>query len=197
MKKDFFRCLAVTLLVLAVSGMSVGIGMAQGNDRAAARETEEAPEKETAPDIVENGQSYAYVELKHAGFPLLVVTDGTYGYNGLEASFYGEVYGQDGEGNWKKMQVIAGSGTAYPIRYDKNGIYVTGGHFAAYYGVDWEKAELVLMEYAAETFDEDGNATYLYAADGKTERSVEDNGYLVALYDRYEKGELVGFRKVE
>ena len=95
------------------------------------------------------------------------------------------------------MQVIAGSGTAYPIRYDKNGIYVTGGHFAAYYGVDWEKAELVLMEYAAETFDEDGNATYLYAADGKTERSVEDNGYLVALYDRYEKGELVGFRKVE
>ena len=138
MKKDFFRCLAVTLLVLAVSGMSVGIGMAQGNDRAAVRETEEATEK--APDIVVNGQSYAYVELKHAGFPLLVVTDGTYGYNGLEASFYGEVYGQDGEGNWKKMQVIAGSGTAYPIRYDKNGIYVTGGHFAAYYGVDWEKA---------------------------------------------------------
>ena len=39
MKKDFFRCLAVTLLVLAVSGMSVGIGMAQGNDRAAVRET--------------------------------------------------------------------------------------------------------------------------------------------------------------
>lgn len=199
MKKDFVRCLGVTLLVLAVSGMSVGVGMAQGNGRKAAGETEAAleMETETAPDIVEDGQSYAYVELKHAGFPLLLVTDGTYGYNGLEASFYGRVYGQDGEGNWKKMQVIAGSGTAYPIRYDKNGLYVAGGHFAAYYGVDWEKGEFVLMEYATETFDENGNVTYLYAVDGKTERSVEDNGYLVALYDRYEKGELVGFRKAE
>ena len=97
-EEDFVRCLGVTLLVLAVSGMSVGVGMAQGNGRKAAGETEAAleMETETAPDIVEDGQSYAYVELKHAGFPLLLVTDGTYGYNGLEASFYGRVYGQDG-----------------------------------------------------------------------------------------------------
>ncbi len=172
------------------NGKSVKSGKSGKSEKSEKEEMEE-------PEFLKEGQSYAYVELKHGVSPVLLVTDGTYGYNGLEASFNSVVYGQDEEGNWQKMQVIAGSGTAYPIRYDKGGIYVTGGHFAAYYSMDWENMELVQEEYAAETFDENGNVAYFYAADGKTERSVEDNRYLVALYDRYEKAELVNFRKRE
>ena len=214
-KENICRLAGLVLLAVIVICGRAGMGsMAQENRGNAAGEVWEEDEKwdeekdgkrekseksgkaETGePEFLKEGQSYAYVELKHGASPVLFVTDGTYGYNGLEASFNSVVYGQDEEGSWQKMQVIAGSGTAYPIRHDKYGIYVTGGHFAVYYAVDWENMELVQKEYAAETFDENGNVTYFYSLDGKRERSVEDNRYLVALYDRYEKAELVDFRK--
>lgn len=210
MKKKSYGFAVAAVLLLAVVCGSVGAGSrAQGSGENAAEGSREGDGKGSGkksgkengksgmeePDFIKEGQSYAFVEFKHGAAPVLLVTDGTYGYNGLEASFNSEVYGLDAEGNWRKMQVIAGSGTAYPIRYDKSGIYVTGGHFAAYYSVDWEKMELVQEEYANETFDENGKVTYLYTADGKMEQSVENNRYLVALYDRYEKAELVDFRK--
>ena len=210
MKKNSYRLAVAAVLLLAAVCTSVGAGSrAQGSGENAAEGSRGGEGKENGkkdgkekgesgmdePDFIKEGQSYAYVEFKHGTAPVVLVTDGTYGYNGLEASFNSEVYGLDEGGNWRKMQVIAGSGTAYPIRYDKSGIYVTGGHFAAFYSVDWEKMELVQEEYANEVFDENGNVTYLYAADGKMEQSVEDNRYLVELYDRYEKAELVDFRK--
>ena len=220
MKENICRIAGLAVLLLSVVCGSAGMGSrAQGNEgnegnignaakgmaewdgesgteKSGKRDGKKEAEGEAQePGFLKEGQSYAYVELKHGAAPILLVTDGTYGYNGLEASFNSEVYGQDGEGNWQKLQVIAGSGTAYPIRYDRSGIYVTGGHFAAYYSMDWENMTLVREEYAAETFDVDGNVTYFYAGDGKRERSVEDNRYLVALYDRYEKAELADFRK--
>lgn len=198
MKKNICKCMVLTLLmILAVCG-SIGVGsLAKGNRGNVLAKDGEADGEEREPEVVEAGQSYAYIEFRHAAAPVLLITDGTYGYNGLEASFNSVVYGRDKDGNWQELGLVAGSGTAYPLRYDKDGIYVTGGHFAAHYSVDWEEMVLVREEYAKETFDESGNVTHVYARDGKKERSVEDNSYLVALLDRYEKAGLVGFRKSE
>lgn len=203
MKKTIGKCMILTLLIVSVACGSVGAGsLAQGNIRngqmnGGMDKDTGMEEEEGCPDVAESGQSYAYVELKREKCSILLVTDGTYGYNGLEASFHSEVYGQDRNGEWLALGVIAGSGTAYPIRYDKDGIYVTGGHFVAYYSVDWEDMRLVCKEYATATFDENGNATYVYAEDGKTERLVEGNSYLMKMADRYEKAALVDFRRVE
>lgn len=212
MNKTVGKHIVLLFVIIGLAGGGIGAGSlaqaskeGQGNRKETAGQPEGGRagkgsadlETEAPSEAVKAGESYAYVELKKGISPLLLVTDGTYGYNGIEASFHSRVYGQDGEGGWIELGVIAGSGTAYPLRYDKNGIYVTGGHFAAFYSMDWEEMRLVCKEYATETFDGDGNAAYVYAANGKTEQLVEDNQVLVALFNRYEKAELVGFRKVE
>lgn len=198
MKKNIGRYIVFTFLILVMVCGSLGVGsLAQGSRGNTEEKNREAEDGMREPEVVEAGQSYAYVELKRGGTPILLVTDGTYGYNGLEASFCSVIYSQLEDGSWQKIGQAAGSGTAYPIRYDKNGIYITGGHFAAYYSVDREEMTLIRKEYAAEVFDENGNVTYFYAANGQTEHSVEDNSYLNALFDRYEKAELLGFQKSE
>ena len=199
-----YMVLAFLIVIGACGGIGIG-SLAQGSGgKEAGRIWEKTldgngkePAEEEVPSFLEEGQSYAYLELKRGKDPVLLVADGTYGYNGLEASFSSEVYGKDGEGNWQRMAVIAGSGTAYPIRYDKRGIYVTGAHFAVYYTVDWERMQLVAEEYAAESFDENGNASYIYAEEGEAEQAAEDNRCLIALFDRYEKARLVDFQKVD
>lgn len=198
MKEMVGKYMALTLLIVCAVCGSIGAGsFAKGKGEEKIGAGKDAGAAKGQPDIVTEGESYAYVQLKREDCQILLVTDGTYGYNGLEASFHSEVYRQDADGNWQRQGIIAGSGTAYPIRCDKNGIYVTGGHFAAYYSVDRESMLLVCEEYASETFDENGNATYVYAEDGKTERLVEGNSHLTAMFDRYEQAELVGFRRVE
>lgn len=206
MKKNIQKYMVLALLIVIAACGGIGIGsLAQGSggreagragEKAAGRDGK-APAEAEMPGFVEEGQSYAFLEFKRGKEPVLLVTDGTYGYNGLEASFSSEVYGKDGEGNWQRMAVIAGSGTAYPLRYDKRGIYVTGAHFAVYYTVDWERMQLAAEEYASESFDESGKASYVYAERGEAEQAAEDNRHLIALFDRYEKALLVDFQKKE
>lgn len=171
MKKLFNLCLTVLFII----GMT-----ACGNGRT----------EEECPVPISENQAFAMVELK-SGEELLLISDGTYQCDEVRAGVYADVYLKD-NGEWKKCERVAGSGTAYPICYDDGGIYTAGGHFVAYYTVDAEGKGLQKKEYAEEIFDENGNATYIYYADGK-EQTVENNDRLMTLFEKYHNAEMVGF----
>ena len=143
-------------------------------------------------EFLTDDQSYFYMETKRGGIPVLLVTEGTYRCDELDVGFYCNVYCSE-EGAWRVLGQVAGSGTAYPLRYDENGIYAAGGHFIAYYSVDAEKKQLVEKEYAEELFDDNGNVTYIHYMDGEREQVVEDDRYFLAMLEKYGKAEIVNF----
>lgn len=155
--------------------------------------------EDVAADFSPNAY-YALVEINDAPNKVLLVTDMTYwdGESGREESFSAQVYyTQDGE--MYHFGLISGSGTAYPVRYDRDGIYVAGGHFAGRYVLDWERAAGVyfkLESYANETFDSLGNVTYTVMENIFGDRIVEDSSYLDEMNEKYAAAQVVSFYPV-
>ncbi len=147
---------------------------------------------------LEEGTAYALIDLGgHIGKVLLVSEEGSYwdSENKKEESFFAEVY-YIMEDTLYDLGYVSGSGTAYPIGYGEDGIYVAGGHYVGRYLPDTESRHLKLEEYASEVFDTEGNATYFVYREGE-EKVVEDDTYLRKLVDTYFERDIAAFQTVK
>lgn len=140
-------------------------------------------------------QSYAYVKIGNKSEPALLVTDAVYRYeDNIDAGLSCEIY-YEWEERAKNLGHIESQGTAYPIRYAEDGIYIGGPHFAARYVLDDESKRLVLAEFANETFDENADVTYTYSSESGEEQQVKDDSALRDLMERYNGATVVNFKK--
>ena len=60
----------------------------------------------------------------------------------------------------RRSKIIESFGTAYPISYDKTGIYAASGHEVQRFGINEKDGSLVLEEGVYEIIDENGNPTF-------------------------------------
>ena len=133
---------------------------------------------------------FAIIETK-ADRSVLLVADSYYDSgSGFQASVFCDVYyPKDGEA--RNIGRVESMGTAYPIAYDKSGIYAAGGHEVRRYVIDKE-GNLKLAEGVYEIFDDEGNASYTREKDGEITEITEEE-YLSVLED-YGKAPLVEFK---
>lgn len=154
---------------------------------------ENAQYEETISSLTEN-QKYALIEIEDYAQPVLLVADTIYEYEaGINAAIDCNVYYTQ-EGTVKNLGHIEGTGTAYPVSYDKQGIYVAGGHFVTRYGIDQQKNELIVEESARVEYDKDGNPTYYYLDKENGEQTVKDESKLNALTEQYSEATVVNFK---
>ncbi|MDE6608226.1 MAG: hypothetical protein K2K54_10805 [Lachnospiraceae bacterium] len=136
------------------------------------------------------GQKYYAVVETNAKNPVLLVTDSCYeDEKGTQVSIDAEVYYETG-GGVKNIGRVSSLGTAYPIAYDKTGIYAGGGHGMQRYEID-EAGELTLAEGAYVTYDESGNAFFAIEEAGNIESASEEE--YQKIWDKYESAEVVNF----
>lgn len=139
---------------------------------------------------LQDDELFAIVETS-ASSPVLLVTsqyfdDGA----GNQASIYCDVY-YAADGEVKKTGMIESLGTAYPVAYDKTGIYAASGHGMQRFEIDEKTGEVVLAEGIYEQFDEKGNASYTLEKGGETEALTEEEYYKA--YEKYSEAAVVNF----
>ena len=109
---------------------------------------------------LEDDELFAIIEI-NASTPVLLVTSQVYDDGwGNQASLLCEAY-YSIDGEVKNIGVIESFGTAYPISYDKTGIYTASGHDMQRFEIDEKAGTIHLVEGLYEQFDENGNATYM------------------------------------
>lgn len=140
---------------------------------------------------LEDDELFAIVEI-NAASPVLLVTSETYDDgNGNQAAIWCNVYyAPDGE--VKNIGTIESMGTAYPVSYDKEGIYTASGHAVQRFGIDDKTGTIILEEGICEQFDESGNAAYYTIEEGdKTETATEEAYY--KMFEKYSEADVVNF----
>lgn len=139
---------------------------------------------------LEDNELFAIVEI-NASSPVLLVTSQVYddGWGNQAAIGCDLYYTVDGE--VKKIGVIESFGTAYPISYDKTGIYTASGHDMQRFEIDEETGTILLAEGIYEQFDENGNAAYTLEKGGETEVITEEEYY--KRFEKYSKTIVVNF----
>ena len=73
--------------------------------------------------------------------------------------------------------------SAYPIAYDKTGIYAASGHDMQCFEIDEKNGVLKLAEGIYEQIDENGNSTYTLEKDNETKVITEKEYYTV--FEKY------------
>lgn len=139
-------------------------------------------------------QSYAYVKIGEDELPLLLVAEGIYDYDGIQAAIACNVY-YAWDGKVQNLGEITSDGTAYPISFDQDGIYTAGGHSVARYLPDDRAKELAVVEFAQEVIDENGNASYTSSNQEGKEQTDGDSSALEALFEKFGNAQAVDFRK--
>ena len=145
-------------------------------------------------DSLDENYAYALIKTAEDDVMVLLVADMTYEYDGINASPICDVnYAEDGL-VWKlgSISAIGGLGTAYPVSYDKDGIYVGMHHDISRFVIDKNSRTLVLLEYATVSFDNEGNESYVYHIDNYT-ISVPDDTFLIEMFDVYNNATVVNF----
>lgn len=138
---------------------------------------------------LQDDELFAIVEIGAAS-PVLLVTDAVYDDgNGNQAAIFCDVYYNAGEGA-EKIGTIESFGTAYPIAYDKTGIYAVSGHSLQRFTVG-DGGELKSAEGVWEQFDENGNTVYTVEKDGRTEEGTEEA--FLAAFKEYAQAVVVSF----
>lgn len=139
---------------------------------------------------LEDDELFAIVET-NASSPVLLVTSQFYDDgSGNQAALWCDVYyAVDKE--VKKIGMIESFGTAYPVAYDKTGIYGASGHSMQRFEIDEKTGTLVLAEGIWEQFDENGNASYTLEKEGKTEALTEEAYYKA--FEKYSEATVVNF----
>ncbi len=133
---------------------------------------------------------FALVETE-AKQSVLLVTDSYYeDGNGNQAAIWCEVYYEIG-GEVKKVGALSSSGTAYPIAYDKMGLYAGGNHGLGRYVIDEEKGELVLEDHILVSYTENGDASFTRENEGEVQEITEEEYNL--LWEAYGKAAVVDF----
>lgn len=138
---------------------------------------------------LQDDELFAVIEIG-APSPVLLVTNGTYDDgNGNQVTIFCDVYYNVGDGA-EKIGTIESFGTAYPIAYDKTGIYAVSGHSLQRYAIGGN-GELKLAEAVWEQFDENGNASYTVEKGGKTEEGAE--AVFLSAFEAYAEAAVVNF----
>ncbi len=139
---------------------------------------------------LEDDELFAIIET-NASSPVLLVTSQFYDDgSGNQAALWCNVYyAIDGE--VKNAGMIESLGTAYPVSYDKTGIYAASGHGMQRFEIDGKTGTIVLAEGIYEQFDENGNAAYTLEKGGKTEVLTEEAYYKA--FEKYSEAAVVNF----
>lgn len=139
---------------------------------------------------LEDDELFAIVETG-ASSPVLLVTSQVYddGFGNQAALLCDVYYVIDGE--VKNIGVLESFGTAYPVSYDKSGLYTASGHALHRFEIDEDSETLILAESIYEQFDEDGNASYSFIKGEKTEAITEEEYYKA--FEKYGEAVVVDF----
>ena len=136
-----------------------------------------------------DNEAYAFLDMKYDNMVLLT-SDMIYDERTeKQATVYCDVY-YPVDGEVKKIGTIMSSGTAYPVTFTNDGIFVASGHTVEKY-VILEDGELYLEKGACEQFDETGNVTYI-SVTGKQENESTVQEYQ-AMVEEYGRSQIVHF----
>lgn len=105
-----------------------------------------------------------------------------------QASVYCDIY-YPVAGEAKKLGTITSDGTAYPITFSKDAIFVASGHGTEKYAIT-EDGILYLEKGVYEQFDEAGNAKYTAVIRGKESELTEQE---YQREDEYDRSQIVHF----
>lgn len=139
---------------------------------------------------LEDDELFSIIETG-ASSPVLLVTSEFYedGW-GNQASLWCDVYFPV-DGEVKNIGTIESFGTAYPVSYNKTGIYTASGHAMNRFEIDEQTGTIILAEGIYEQFDENGNASYTLEKEGKTETITEEDYYKA--FEEYSETAVVNF----
>ena len=88
---------------------------------------------------------YSFIELDGYDYPILLLTNGVYKFkNERDVTIWTDVY-YPVNNQITRFGGIGSDGTAYPISADKSGIFTSGGHNVAKYGLDVKSGKLKLI----------------------------------------------------
>lgn len=139
---------------------------------------------------LEDEELFAIVETE-AKLPVLLATDAYYDDgNGNQAAMWCDVY-YEIDKEVKKIGSLNSFGTAYPIAYDKTGLYAGGNHGLGRYVIDEEKAELVLAESILVSYTEEGEASFTREKEGELTEITEEE--YNSAWEAYGKATVVDF----
>lgn len=146
---------------------------------------------EVIANLKEN-ELFAIIET-NAPLPVLLVTseDMTFDdISGERATLWCDVY-YPVDGIVKQIGLASSSGTAYPIAYDKTGIYEAGGHGMHRYEIDCQNSEMKIAEAVYVEYDEDANESYYMEENGDV-REITEEEYLT-VWEKYKEAFVVSF----
>ena len=138
---------------------------------------------------LEDDELFAIIET-NASLPVLLVSSQVYndGLGNCAALICDVYYLIDEE--VKNIGTIESMGTAYPISYDKSGIYVASGHDMQRLVVD-KSGVITLEEGIYEKFDENGNADYTIEHGDKIEEITGEE--YNEFFEKYNNATVVSF----
>lgn len=140
---------------------------------------------------LEDEELFTIIET-NAKSPILLVTDQVCddGIGNNHAAIYCDIYYVT-DGEVKNIGTVESFGTAYPISYDKSGIYVGSGHEARRFEINELEGSLKLTEGVYETFDANESAAYTRETGEHTE-TITAEEYL-SVIETYGKATVVNF----
>lgn len=143
---------------------------------------------ETVSELEDN-ELFAIIDT-NAASPVLLVTSQVYNDGmGNQAALKCDVYYLVDK-EVKKIGTIESMGTAYPISYDKTGIYSASGYDMHRFEIE-KSGVMKLAEGVYEQFDENGNVTYTIKKGDKSEE-ITDEEYYTA-FEKYSNAIVVSF----
>lgn len=146
---------------------------------------------EVIRNLKEN-ELFAIIET-NAPLPVLLVTseDMTFDdISGDRATMQCDVY-YPIDGMIKQIGQVATSGTAYPITYDKTGIYEAGRRGMHRYEIDWQDGDMKIVESIYEEYDDDANMS-CYMEENGDMREITEEEYLT-VWEKYREAFVVSF----
>jgi hypothetical protein len=133
---------------------------------------------------------YAILKMDYKN-TVLVTTDLVYDEGSEQQAAIGcDVYYCVNNGT-KKLGSITGDGTAYPVSFSKNGIFVGSGHSAEKYAISEKEGTLYLEKGVYIDYDEDGKEHYTWVKNGEETESTEQE--YQELVDEYGAGSIIHF----
>ena len=139
---------------------------------------------------LEDNELFAIIET-NASHPVLLVTSQVYDDGmGNQATITCDVYYLV-DGKIKNIGQIQSFGTAYPIAYDKTGIYAASGHDMQCFEIDEKNGVIKLAEGIYEQIDENGSSTYTLEKDNETKVITEKEYYTA--FEKYSEASIVSF----
>lgn len=137
---------------------------------------------------LEDNELFSIIDT-NASLPILLVTSQVYDDMENQVALSCDVYYLV-DREVKKIGTIESLGTAYPISYDKSGIYTASGHDMQCYEIE-KSGTIKLKTGIYEQFDESGNSSYRLDNGDKTAIITEEEYYTA--FKKYSNASVVNF----